>query len=268
MSTPDDDATIKCVCGVYRAHIMQSELEGASGEQEPLQYRVFNDMESQQRPPNASSRRRFTPHVDFVAKPEPPKLEEVTKFYLDVFRRAKMEPDCIIMSLIYTERLIKATKGELRPRTNNWRSILFSCMVLSSKVCDDLSMWNVDFSQTCPAGVKFSLQRINELEIAVLTVLDYGVKVPASEYAKYYFLLRSMLIKSGLGSEPVKTSDPLDVEGARKLQQLSTVYQKKAPERVDFLRSKSTGYVLAGAVAPAAEIKLHPRVNLEDVVNM
>jgi Cyclin, N-terminal domain len=138
-----------------------------------------------------------------------------------------MEHDCIIMSLIYVERLIKQTQGSLRPRSSNWRSVLFSCMVLASKVWDDLSMWNADFSQTCPAGVEFSLARINELEIAVLNALEYKTKVVASEYAKYYFLLRSMLIKSGLGGDDMKTMNPLDIEGAKRLQQVSTRFQSR-----------------------------------------
>jgi hypothetical protein len=63
------------------------------------------------------------------------------------------------------------------------------------------------------------------LELAVLNALTFQVKVPASEYAKYYFLLRSMLIKSGLGGDEMNTLDPLDVLGARKLQQVSAQFE-------------------------------------------
>lgn len=136
-----------------------------------------------------------------------------------------METDCIIMSLIYVERLVKRTGGKLRPRAENWRSLIFSCMILSSKVWDDLSMWNADFSQSCPPGVSFPLKRINQLELAVLHALSFQVKVPASEYAKYYFLLRSMLIKSGLGGENLNAMDPLDVMAARRMQQVSSQFE-------------------------------------------
>jgi Cyclin, N-terminal domain len=214
---------------VLRAHILQSDMEDTPVRDE---HRIFNDLESQQKPLN-KKRNAFRPQgVDyFVAKPPAPTLDQITTFYRDVFRRAQMEPDCIIMSLIYVERLIKQTNGSLRPRTSNWRSVLFSCMVLASKVWDDLSMWNADFSQTCPAGVEFSLARINELEIAVLNALEYKTKVVASEYAKYYFLLRSMLIKSGLGGDDLKTMNPLDIEGAKRLQQVSTRFQSTASRR-------------------------------------
>jgi hypothetical protein len=101
-------------------------------------------------------------------------------------------------------------------------------MVLASKVWDDLSVWNADFSQTCPACVKFSLKCVNELEVVVLSALKYEVKIPASEYAKYYFLLRVMLLKSGLGRKDIKTMNPFDVKGAKQLQQISCQYQSSA----------------------------------------
>ncbi len=238
MSTPDSDATLKCICGVYRAHILNSEKDGDEDGQD---YPIFNDLESQQK--RSQHKRAFKKGFSapvFVVKPPPPALEEITAFFRDVFYASKMESDCMIISLIYVERLIKTTEGKLRPRTSNWRSILFSCMVLASKVWDDLSMWNVDFSETCPTGVEFSLQRINELEIALLATLDYQVKVPAGEYAKYYFLLRSMLIKSGLGGEKMKASDPLDIEGAKRLQHMSSLFQHKATSRRDLMTSISS----------------------------
>ncbi|CAN0428524.1 unnamed protein product, partial [Laminaria digitata] len=49
-------------------------------------------------------------------------------------------------------------------------------------------MWNRDFSELYPS---FSLLRLNELEVAVLGVLRFNVRVLSSEYAKYYFHLRS-----------------------------------------------------------------------------
>jgi hypothetical protein len=104
-----------------------------------------------------------------------------------------MESECIIIALIYCERLVKHTKGRLCIRFDNWRPILFTCMIMASKVWviyevftllidhinniiqmlqDDLSMWNVDFSNVCPS---FDLPRVNELEFAMLDALNYEV---------------------------------------------------------------------------------------------
>jgi len=251
MSAPDKHATIKCICGVFRAHIVSSQKEesdrGTTYNSVIDDFRIFNDRDSQRKAAvKEEEELAFEDlHFDEVEK-DIPSLDEIAYFFRDVFIKAQMESDCIIMSLIYVERLIKITKGKLRPRKSNWRSLLFACLILSSKVWDDLSMWNGDFSQTCPAGVQFSLKRINELELAVLNVLKYVVKVPASEYAKYYFLLRAMLIKSGLGGDELKTMNPLDVEGAKKLEQVSTNYQaavetKRRVAKENKFRSKSMG---------------------------
>lgn len=263
MSTPDSDATLKCICGVYRAHILNAEREGGDDHQD---YRIFNDLESQQRSSQQkrTSKKGFNAPV-FVVMPPAPALEEITAFFRDAFYAAKMEPDCMIITLIYIERLIKTTEGKLRPRVSNWRSILFSCMVLASKVWDDLSMWNVDFSETCPTGVEFSLQRINELEIYLLATLEYEVKVPAGEYAKYYFLLRSMVIKSGLGGEKMKACDPLDIEGAKRLQHMSSLFQHKAISRRDLMTSISTRNFQQMS---SGSVTARGKVQLEHVVKM
>ena len=163
-----------------------------------------------------------------------PSLDEVITFYQDFFQRSQMELDTVIMSLIYVERLVKETNGQVVPGAENWKSVLFSCMVLASKVWDDLSMWNVDFSNVCGRNFSlssFTLRRINDLELAVLKCLNFIVRVPASEYAKYYFLIRSMLIKSGdlnEGGENEKSHKPLDLKEAKELETLSVTYQAAA----------------------------------------
>ena len=95
---------------------------------------------------------------------------------------------------------------------------------MASKVWDDLSMWNVDFSHVYPS---FDLQRVNTLELAMLDALKYVIRVSASEYAKYYFHLRSMIPRLGLdGGHESNNIKPLDVAGARKLQLSTEKYEE------------------------------------------
>lgn len=269
MSAPDKDATIKCVCGVFRTHIISALHNGEvyNSQQDP--YKIFSDRDSHRK--SIAVPRGDLTLADLKLDDDVPSLDEIANFYRDVFFRAQMETDCIIMSLIYVERLIKVTGGKLRPRPSNWRSLFFACLILSSKVWDDLSMWNADFSQTCPAGVNFSLQRINELELAVLNALNFTVKVPASEYAKYYFLLRSMLITSGLGGDDIRVMNPLDVTAAQKLEQVSTSYQtvantKRRQSMEKNFRSKSMGAAEKELLLP--NTGTGRKLNLEQLVNM
>lgn len=100
---------------------------------------------------------------------------------------------------------------------------VFACLVMASKVWDDLSMWNVDFSQV---STEFDLSRVNSLELAMLEALKYVIRVSASEYAKYYFHLRSMMVRLGLYRNEPNFIKPLDLDGARRLQLSTEKYQE------------------------------------------
>eukprot|EP00752_Nemacystus_decipiens_P001794 g1733.t1 len=147
-----------------------------------------------------------------------PPLREITTFYRDLYHRTCLKFDSIVLSLIYVERLMKATAGALRPQPWNWKSLIMSALVLSSKVWDDNSMWNRDFSEIFPS---FSLGRLNQLEVAVLGVLRFNVKVLSSEYAKYYFHLRVMCVRGGLsdGHAPIH---PLDLQDIKEIENMSS----------------------------------------------
>lgn len=198
MTNPNINATIKCVCAVYRAHILQSREKSRKLSHKLIsrEYDVFDDnYESPELYRTSSTSRR---------KRKVPSLLEIFEFYEAFYQRSQMEHDTIITSLIYAERVIKLTNANLVPTIKNWRSLLFSTMMLSSKVWDDFSMWNIDFSNVTAhtAGLSsFTLYRINELELALLKCLNFIVKIPASEYAKYYFLIRNMNLQSGLVKE-------------------------------------------------------------------
>ncbi|CAB9516671.1 Cyclin [Seminavis robusta] len=226
MSNPNVEATIKCVCGVYRAHLVQASEE--RNKHSPVSVManldIFNDLYHM--PPSV---RRNLASSSFTQE-SLPSLADIVEFYQEFYRRSQMEFDTIIMSLIYVERLIKTTN--VVPGPTNWRSVLFSCMVLASKVWDDLSMWNIDFSnvasanssnnQQAPGLSLFTLQRVNQLELVLLKSLGFNVRVPASEYAKYYFLIRTMLLRSGLLEGAAK---PLGKEEAKVLENRTSQYQ-------------------------------------------
>ena len=115
-----------------------------------------------------------------------------------------------------------------------------------------------------PEGVTFSLQRINQLELALLTCFQYNVKVPASAYAKYYFLMRSMLIRSGLAGQDILSSTPLDLNGAKALEFITSMYGIEKPSKLK--RSKSIDGLVTDNGSSSPSRRCH--VNLEQVVRM
>jgi hypothetical protein len=256
MENPDIKSTIQCVCGVYRAHIVESSKQKR---QDHVNIDVFRDDYEHPHPRKVSSQSMSIP-----------KLSEIESFYETFYKRSQMEHDTIVMSIIYVERLIKETNGVLSPTPESWASILLSCMILASKVWDDLSMWNIDFSNVSlsPGMTPFSLKRINQLEIAVLTCLNFNVRVPASEYAKYYFLIRTMLTRSGMLDH---ATAPLNKEEAKLLESRTYQYQNeqlKGNHDRERARSFDFNLVLGLSRKDAAGPVLNDKACLEQLVSL
>lgn len=279
MAMQDDDATVQCVAVVIRSHMVEASKEMRYS---PEEYDIFIDHayrnENQRtdlvRTNSISdSIRTRSPFQDakflndeFMERDREennkspnnappsnktlklPSVQEVEEFFNRIFRKSQLESECIIMSLIYCERLIKETQGRLHIRYDNWKSILFACLVMASKVWDDLSMWNVDFSNICTS---FDLERINTLELAVLDILNYRIVVPASEYAKYYFHLRSLMYRLGL--KKIDDNGTLNLASAKKLQ----VASEKLESNGGFSPTSSNGgrARAASSVDPSADVK-------------
>jgi len=126
-----------------------------------------------------------------------------------IYSIAEFSPECLVISLLYIERLRSLTKILLL--LSNWQPILLAAMVVAQKVWDDKSLLNVDFSVICSA---YTLKDINSLERRFLELLEYNVSITASMYASYYFELRTLCEKS----ERSLTLKPLTDEGVRRLE--------------------------------------------------
>ena len=202
----DHGSLLQCVAAVTHSHIHNSEGESSG------QYKVFFE------------------DRDIFSRPD---FSDVHNFIDKIFTQAQLEPECLIVALVYLERLLKMSRSEIILGFQNWRPIVVSCLFLASKVWDDLSMINGDFSYICRG--MFSLQQINKLEVALLSALKFKVRVSLSEYAKYYFKLRAML---GTGALEKDSMTPLSIEGAMNLEVLSSSFADRLRAR-DSLRKRS-----------------------------
>jgi hypothetical protein len=75
------------------------------------------------------------------------------------------------------------------------------------------------------------------LELAVLTCLNFAVTIPGSEYAKYYYLLRNMMIRGGL-LDPFAASQPLSNDAQNRLEHRTNRYQECKLNRDDGSRRR------------------------------
>ncbi|OQR86267.1 cyclin-Y-like protein [Achlya hypogyna] len=210
MNKPDVKSTMLCVAHVIRGHVLEAHATPLPAD--PRFY-GFLSIEALQ----ATS----------LKKLPLPSVDDIVAFMHQVHTKAQMESECIIMSLIYVERLLQATMGKgLQIHAGNWHAIVFSSMVMASKVWDDLSMCNADFSKIC--HVTFPLRRINTLELLYLDAVEYNVRVSAASYAKYYFHLRTIYKSLSIGQlSAFDSNTPLNLEGARKMQVISEDYEER-----------------------------------------
>jgi len=135
-----------------------------------------------------------------------------------VFECARIPSECLIVSLVYIERLIAVSGCPVL--VTSWRPIFLSALILAQKVWDDRSLHNVDFSIFCPM---FTLKEINFLETKFLELIDYDVSITASLYASYYFQLRTLCQRV----DKDFSLKPMDVDSAAKLEARGIAYQKK-----------------------------------------
>ena len=97
-----------------------------------------------------------------------------------------MEKEIPILCLIYIERFL--TKTGLLMNFSNWKRLALISLILASKIWDDDSLENVHFPQVMS---DITLKEIKELEKVFLSLIDFDLVIRGSEYAKYYFILKT-----------------------------------------------------------------------------
>lgn len=120
----------------------------------------------------------------FVGMPSEAQIVDYCKY---VTIACKMENEIPIVSLVYLEKLLLMT-GILLNKYN-WRRMVLICLCLASKIWDDDSLENVHFPKVMPDVTNLE---INKLEQIFLEFIDYKLVIKGSEYARYYFILRTL----------------------------------------------------------------------------
>ena len=101
-----------------------------------------------------------------------PSETEIYDFGHQLFKSVQLSSECSIVCLIYVERLMEVAKVPLLACT--WRPIFMCGLLLASKVWQDLSSWNIEFSNVYP---QFSLEAINKLELNFLRNVKWDLYI-------------------------------------------------------------------------------------------
>jgi hypothetical protein len=125
-----------------------------------------------------------------------------------------MEKEIPILCLVYIERFL--TKSGLLMNYANWKRLTLISLILASKIWDDDSLENVHFPQVMS---DITLKEISGLEKVFLQVVDYDLVIKGSEYAKYYFILKTFSdnFNSTLPMGPLTVNEMSDLMNKMKM---------------------------------------------------
>jgi len=160
-----------------------------------------------------------------------PSIETIFHFLNTIFKVEKLSPEPGIMCLIYLDRVMAKTKLTLNGIT--WRRTVLSTLILSSKVWEDLAVWNVDFIELFP---NITVKDLNKMERVVLDSLDFTVTIKASEYVKKFFSLGEY---ADICKDRSSDERPMDSEALKKLE-VRTASSEKEYQKMHLIKKSSS----------------------------
>jgi len=113
------------------------------------------------------------------------KEEDIVKFMRLIISKMTLASECIVISLIYLEKLMHTSKIEVR--FLNWEPLVFTSILLASKFWEDVNYWNIDYEEHL--GI-YPLKSINRMESEFLSLCDYNMYVSAGLYDNYQAKVR------------------------------------------------------------------------------
>lgn len=116
-----------------------------------------------------------------------PTFSEVYNFIRHICIQAAISPECVMIMVIYVDRLMFSKGIMLIAAT--WKPILLVCLLIASKMWEDISSWNSQFSHVCR---DFPLKGINKMEAILCEMLDFNFHVDGELYSRYCEVLRSL----------------------------------------------------------------------------
>ena len=111
-------------------------------------------------------------------------LEEVSNFVENVITAGKILKQVAVIGIILLERA--SNEIGLALTSDNFKPLLISCWLISSKMWDDEGYETGEFSKMFPA---YDRQTLNRLEGLILDALDFDTSVSLGAYTSKYFAL-------------------------------------------------------------------------------
>ena len=114
-------------------------------------------------------------------------LYDVIQFMKSVIDEMQLANECIMITLIYIEKLMSTSKIEIR--YCNWKPLVFTAILLASKFWEDINFWNVDYEDRL--GL-YHLKAINRMESEFISLCNYNIYVSAHKFNMYQAQIRQL----------------------------------------------------------------------------
>lgn len=117
-----------------------------------------------------------------------PHFTVIAEFIRPSFDNLGIQNECLVMMLIYIERIL--SEGEVNLYKENWRTIVYTSLLLAGKMLEDLNISNNDFVSVYPC---FSLSSTNFLEKQLGSALGWRLFISPEQYSAYLHKLQGMI---------------------------------------------------------------------------
>ena len=116
-----------------------------------------------------------------------------------------MEYECAVVSLYYLQRVLVYSNGSFFYTSSNWRAVVLAAMLLANKLWDDFHMSNYDYTYIFPG---ITLERINELEVALWLAMGHNLIVSRSNYSQTHFAVQEIIAKDDIAKHKREGNTP------------------------------------------------------------
>ena len=172
---------MRCICANIVVFVLESDKRDYFP---PEEYSCFNDE-------SATIGETVSPRGDAL-------LKDVLARFALIHTETQMEYECMVVALIYMERLPQLTKKKFRICSVNWKYYMYTCMLLASKIWDDFAVNNYGFSTIFD---DMSLAKTNEMELQLLLFFSFDVEVPCEKYFRLDETIKRLIFAADLSSQ-------------------------------------------------------------------
>ncbi|KAL1522047.1 hypothetical protein AB1Y20_021692 [Prymnesium parvum] len=155
-----------------------------------------------------------------------PSEDDIRLVLTELHRVARFSTGCLIVALIYIERLRRTSNAHVLVST--WQPMLLISVIVAQKVYEDRTQPNANFAKIRP---DLTSAQLHQLEFEFLTLIDYNVGVRAAVYTEWYFKVCSLCERNSMRMKPLNAAE------AARLEVITINFEERVKE--DYAKTKA-----------------------------